>query len=182
MTWWQVIEVMHAAQREPFPWAIYILGGLIVAEVLLVLWLTFKGDEMQKYRATSLMATILLIAALAAIAGCATVAGTLPVQGAAENQLEKVTKVDLDSAIAQATAAGDDQAVKCFTLVQDFVGKGAPAADIKGVFSAFEATRLLRKRVDTGVPEDLHIACAPLILDARVTLVKLGLIAAGAGL
>lgn len=130
------------------------------------------------------MLPLLIVCALVAgcLSGCATVAGSSPAQGAAEDQLEKVTKADLDSAIAEASAAGDDQAVKCFTLVQDFVGKGAPAADIKGVFSAFEATRLLRRRVDTGVPEELHIACAPLILDARITLVKLGLIAAGAGL
>lgn len=111
------------------------------------------------------------------LTGCASIAGTSPVQGAAESSLEKVTAADLDGAIAAAQAGGDIQAVACFTEVKNFTGNMPAHADVKGVFSAWEGARLLRRRIGDGVPEALHNACAPLLIDARITLLKLGVIA-----
>ena len=113
------------------------------------------------------------------LGGCATIAGTGTVSGASENSLSKITAADLDAAIKEATDNNDPQAVLCFTEVQKFIGKGLAAPQLKGVFSTFEAARLLRRSIQSNDREALHIACAPLIVDANVTLAKLGLIAAG---
>ena len=114
------------------------------------------------------------------MSGCATVAGTGAAQNAAGNQLQKITEADLAAAIQDAADHNDSQAVLCYTEIQKLVGKGLPTSNIKGVLSTFEAARLLRRNIQGGVvPDALHNACAPLIVDANITLVKLGLIAGG---
>lgn len=114
-------------------------------------------------KVTSLLAILLLIGV--SLSGCAE-----------NNKLRQVSTVDLDLAITQAQAAGDTQAVKCFTEVKAFIGTGIPTVEVKGVFSALETARIGRRAVDEGIPEQLHIDCSPLIVDARMTLVKLGLL------
>lgn len=110
--------------------------------------------------------------------GCATVAGTGAVSGVSENRLSKITEADLNAAIKQASDNNDPQAVLCYTEIKNFIAKVA-APELKGVLSTFETARLLRRRIQSNDREPLHVACAPLIVDANVTLAKLGLIAAG---
>lgn len=158
-TWFQVIEIMHAAQR-PFPWGIIFFGLCYAAIFALWLFAYFKENEAMKV--TAILMFVLL--ALGSLTGCA------------GGKLKEVSAVDLDLAIAQAQAAGDTQAVLCYTEVKAFIGTGIPQVEVKGVFSALETARIGRRAVDAGVPESLHIACSPLIVDARLTLIKLGLL------
>jgi predicted small secreted protein len=124
---------------------------------------------------------VFLAVTMAVLAGCATVAGTGAAQNAAGSQLQKITGPDLDAAIAEATAGNDPQGVLCFTAVKTFLAAGGTTTELKGVFSDFEAARLLRRRIQMSTPEReaMHNACAPLVVDANVTLAKLGLIAGG---
>lgn len=122
-------------------------------------------------KVTSILIGLMLIG----LAGCS----TQLVQGEAKSKLAVVTMEDLDVAIASAQAENDPQAVTCYTEVKAWVNSHPSGTSVKGVFSAFEAARLVRRRVDLGIPESLHNACAPLIVDANVTLVKLGLISSG---
>lgn len=145
---------------DPFPWKFAILSTLFCISTATLLWSLYKGNESMKV--TSLLAILLLIGV--SLSGCA------------GGKLKEVSTVDLDLAITQAQAAGDTQAVKCFTEVKAFIGTGIPTVEVKGVFSALETARIGRRAVDEGIPEQLHIDCSPLIVDARMTLVKLGLL------
>lgn len=121
-----------------------------------------------------LRCVVVLMAMMTAVAGCAMT------DTKAGDKLRTVTVADLEAAKAQADATNDPQASLCYSKVIDFVNaRGVTTGDVRGVFSAFQTARSLRRGVDQGIPEDLHNACAPLVVDAHITLLKLGLIAGG---
>jgi hypothetical protein len=89
---------------------------------------------------------------------------------------------DLSAALAMAQASGDKTAALCYAYLipqvaaaQAQLGNLAPR-NIKGGFSGFEAGRIAVTNVKgfvNGVPTDLNVNCAPLVLDAGSTLVGL---------
>jgi hypothetical protein len=118
-------------------------------------------------------------AGLLLLSGCA-----LPSGPPSEDPFAGLTAIvdgDIDAAIAIAEAGGDPDAAACYREIKkvraDRPDLGTPA----GAVSAFERLRLLRRSIDAGLPESLHVACAPVVIDAERTLIRLGLIAAGAG-
>jgi hypothetical protein len=116
--------------------------------------------------------TLLALFLAVTLAGCGTLSGT---------KLAAVTEADADAAIAEATTGNDPQGVLCWTAVKTFIATGGTTVQLKGVFSDIEAARLLRRHIQMGTPagEAVHNACSPLVTDANVTLVKLGLVAGG---
>ena len=88
--------------------------------------------------------------------------------------LRDYTAGDLNAAIA--LAQDDPDAAACYTAIlksQD--GKRTVDVKIEGPVSAFQKARNLRRGLDAGIPPDVHRKCAVLIVDARRTLVRLGL-------
>lgn len=187
LTWFQVIEVMHAAQREPFPWATYILGGLIIVCLLLYLWsFIFQGDEMRSTRVSLLLGAALLGFVLVGMGGCASVGAGTPAIAAtadspavpAQSGLQVAISKDLAAAIEKAKAATDGMApqrVICYEYIQSLVPEipslslpdvGKPA----GIFDAFEigaeAAENVQEVAEFQIPPEVKIAfaikCGPL--------------------
>ncbi len=92
--------------------------------------------------------------------------------------IQKLTKADVDQALAIATAAGDADGVQCFTSLQGHLADGTlilptPA----GAVSAVELARVVDLRLRGGLPKDLIQACAVYTFDLRMFLARLGLTA-----
>jgi len=95
--------------------------------------------------------------------------------------LQKITVTDLEAATARAIAGGDVMGAQCYPVLEKYVSQGLPGVEkLAGAFDAFEAARLGRKNFSAGVPDDLRMACAPLMMDEREFVLKMVAIA-GAG-
>lgn len=117
----------------------------------------------------------LLFAAILALSGCA--AFNQPGASGGKS-LADITVADLDAAIAMAKAGNDPDAQACYESLKSHVADGSLNVQPAGVISGFEAVRLAARTVNGGVPHDTHVACAPVLVDANVWLVRLGVRAA----
>ena len=99
-------------------------------------------------------------------AGCATGLGGL----------STFVREDVQRGLEIAQAANDPAGVACATAILAAIPEAAaPELHAVGAFSAFVKVRELRRKVDGGVVDEaVHNACAPLVLDAEKTLLKLG--------
>lgn len=95
--------------------------------------------------------------------------------------LGKFTVTDLQNADALALAAQDKTAHQCFAYLipvvqQAQATQSKPGLPVSGAFSGFEASRVAitgGKALLGGIPADLNLACAPLVLDAANTVIGL---------
>ena len=125
-----------------------------------------------------IVATMLVIFSV----GCASVpADQVSGESSPLARLRMFTKADLTQASAIATANGDTVAAKCFDAINTHLDtiQDAPQLRIKGAFSLYETGRIGIAKFKGGIPSDIHNACAPLVLDAQHTLIRLGLIGTG---
>lgn len=129
------------------------------------------------------MKTFISLCLAFVLTGCAIAQSVTPAapleQTVASSSLAEVTRADLVAAISAAKVANDTAGENCAQALMDWLGQ-APAVQptIAGAFSAFEALRIQNMRVSAGIPKVVHLACAPVVLDAQDVLFKLGLIAA----
>ena len=122
---------------------------------------------------------VLVLGALLIVSGCAA-ATTSDGTTRPLAKLATFATADLAQAVAIAEQAGDRVGAACYTALQQYVGQAGQARPaIKGAFSAFALARVGTSKLSAGVPEDLHVACAPVVLDAQQTLIRLGVIGAG---
>ncbi len=93
--------------------------------------------------------------------------------------LKEITAADLDAATARALAGGDQIGAMCYPVLKKYVQQGVAGQDqVAGLFDAFEKARLgAGKIASMQVPDDLRIACAPLVLDSRDLALRLAAIA-----
>lgn len=130
------------------------------------------------------MTKLATLALALALSGCAT--AQLPAQPMpspaqdvkAETSLAQVTIADIDAAIVIAQAGGDTDNVACLQQIKLWLGNPKPAPSIVGPISAFAATRVGVSRIRSGVPPEMHRACAVIIVDANQVLLRLGILAA----
>jgi len=54
-------------------------------------------------------------------------------------------------------------------------------APVVGVFTAYAKAKVTVAQFRSGIPEDVHIACAPVVLDAHSVLRRLALLGVGLG-
>jgi 16S rRNA G527 N7-methylase RsmG len=89
--------------------------------------------------------------------------------------LKGITSEDLDAATARAVAGGDQIGALCYPVLKKYLAQGVSGLDkVAGAFDAFEKTRLLGQKVSAmQVPQDLQIACAPLVQDEKGLILKL---------
>lgn len=114
------------------------------------------------------------VAALAACAGPST--GSAPVSTAQNplQALQSFTVTDLQAADADAATHGDTLAHTCYAaLIPAVQDAQVTAPQLKGAFSAFQASRDAATLVQAGIPQNINVACAPLVLDASATVVGL---------
>jgi hypothetical protein len=114
------------------------------------------------------MKSLLLVAALAGLLSGCVVAPPAQAQAVASQDFPTLVSSDLDAAITIAKANNDQAAVNCYSALKADLATVLPAGDVPaaGAISAFEKARVLRRRVQVGVSEAVHIACSPLLVDA----------------
>lgn len=97
------------------------------------------------------------------------------------SDIAKFTISDLEAADADAKANGDNLSAACYEALIPFVKslQGATPITVSGAFSVFQKARDLRLKAQSGVPVDLKLGCAPLVMDEQLLLIKLGAIGAG---
>lgn len=130
------------------------------------------------------MRSILAMAcALVLIAGCATapVAGvpadteTADTADTPLGRISQLAQADVQAALDDANAHGDVIAAQCYAHILAVIPTLPNAAAApKGVVSAFQKARNIRRRVDQGISDEFTLACGPLITDTRRTALKIG--------
>jgi hypothetical protein len=97
--------------------------------------------------------------------------------------LKAFTDADLKAALADAQAHNDQAAVNCWTTLDQIVTSTTPGAapNIVGAASAFQAVRDLVSSASgaSSLAKAINIGCAALLVDANVTLAKIGAMAVG---
>jgi hypothetical protein len=92
--------------------------------------------------------------------------------------LRNITVADLNAATARAVAANDVEGAACYPVLAKYIAQGLPGVGkVAGAFDAFEAARLGQKKVGAGIPTDLKMGCAPLMMDERDMVIRLMAIA-----
>lgn len=92
--------------------------------------------------------------------------------------LQQVTVEDLDAATADAVAHNDVLAAACYPVLKKYVAQGLPGqAKVKGAFEAFQRARDGVNQFQAGVPTDLRMGCAPLLMDVQQMAMRIAAIA-----
>jgi hypothetical protein len=130
--------------------------------------------------------TAVMVMAALLLGACATVQTDGTEQASdlqtAVQRLAEFTHADLQAAKADADAHGDVMGSMCWAAIDKHVGAGTVGSipEIKGVFSAFQAKRDLQRSLgglkDSPVLQDIKIGCAPMLMDERILLVRLGIL------
>ncbi len=115
------------------------------------------------------MKYIALVALL--LSGCASVGET--VLGAGTSGAARFDPTDVEAAIKIAQDTKDPVAEACFKAIRAHTDK-SPAPEVKGIVSAYAAARAAAHAAQAGLAEDVHVACAPLVVDAAQFNLKLG--------
>lgn len=109
--------------------------------------------------------TILVLSAL--ISGCAPLT----------TKLNQFTLADARNALAISEAAGDHIASACYRAIIDNTKQPVSLPDdVTGALSLFEIARLKRMRAEEKIPESIHVACSPLLIDAERTILSFGIL------
>lgn len=106
------------------------------------------------------------------LAGCASFTST-PTGVTAQDKT--ILQKDLAAAAHSAQAYGDQVGFDCWNALQIAVANklASEKPQIAGVASAVEAVRIGVVELDRGVPEDVHVKCAPVLIDARILALRL---------
>jgi len=125
------------------------------------------------------MLSVALLAVM--IAGCS----TLNLGGDDPNIFERlaaITEADRAAAEADALAHNDLLALTCWrTLARYIGGVETPSGEIKGVLSAYQRARDLRRSAGAGAPDDLRLGCSAMVQDSRDFVLKMAVIAGSRG-
>ena len=105
------------------------------------------------------------------LSGCASIGEGVLTAGTTGNNRFSVEDVDAAIVIAQQTK--DPVAENCFRMVRKHLDT-APKLEVKGVASAYMATRARVRESRSGLAEEVHVACAPLVVDAGTFSSRLG--------
>lgn len=133
--------------------------------------------------------------AMFSLTACAALPITLGDPAAEPAQkLAALTTDDLTVAAAISTANGDIAGANCANALNTWLTSIAPKAEPTdtpkpvGPASAFAELRVHRRKADdivalikAGFPDAVHIACAPLVLDAQQTMIKISVLIGAVG-
>lgn len=118
------------------------------------------------------MKLILAITAVALFAACAEI-GTIALK-AGTSGASRFTEDDVEAAIAIAQNAKDTVAEACYRAIRKHTG-AEPSMVTKGIVSSYAAARVKLHQARAPLAEDVHVACAPLVVDAATFADRLGL-------
>lgn len=111
-------------------------------------------------------------------------ASNTPPNGMAGDPLKVIHSLaleDVQSALLDARAHNDRVAAMCYAKLIEVIDEASlDSAGPAGVVSAFQRARDVAQQATDGfVPQDVNISCAPLVLDAQQTLVRLAAVFGG---
>ena len=126
------------------------------------------------------LGVVLLVGLLAT--GCSTMGGSA--YKSPLGDISTFTVADLEAAMADATAHNDKAAMACYPVLMELVKSlpsKAPAAQPKGVVSAFQQARDLTKSVQSNasgqaVVAAVNLGCAALFNDVQGDILRLGVL------
>ena len=121
---------------------------------------------------------ILIIVALLALVGCATV-GERVLQAGTTGSI-RFSAEDVDAAIVIARQAQDPVAEACFRAIRKHVDQTVDPV-VKGIVSAYAASRARIREARAGLAADVHVACSPLIVDSASFMRHFGATLGAAG-
>ena len=83
------------------------------------------------------------------------------------------TTTDLERALV--LAEGDKAATNCWSTLLPYAEAATErdTPEAVGIASRFQKIRNLRRTLRAGIPEEVSIACAPLVVDTQKTLLRL---------
>lgn len=114
---------------------------------------------------------VILLALL--LAGCASVGES--VLKAGTTGAVRFDAKDVDAAIVIAQQSKDPVAEACYKAIRKQVGQEGPALVEVGPVSAYAAARVRVREARVEIAQEVHVACAPLIVDAGTFASRLGL-------
>lgn len=117
------------------------------------------------------MRAIVLLVLL--LAGCAT--GGEAVLKAGTTGAVRFQAADVDAAIAIAVQAKDAVGEACYRAIRKHVDQEFKIETV-GPVSAYAASRVRIREARAGLAPDVHIACAPVVIDAGVFASRLGIV------
>lgn len=84
-----------------------------------------------------------------------------------------ITKADAEAALAIAQQSDDKLAAVCFQYWTLHADDPHTIPSPVGPLSAYAEARVLRRKVQAGIPEELQLACGPVIMDSRQNVIRL---------
>lgn len=129
-----------------------------------------------------------VMAGMLALNGCATPAPATgepeapTTEGGALGRLAVATADDVAEARRSAAAHGDALALVCWDYLARRIeqGGGVYITEVKGVASAYQKARNVRRVVAGGLSDEAKMACAPMLLDSAAALGRLAPLLGGA--
>ena len=113
-----------------------------------------------------------ILISLISLSSCASFNGS-------DTGLIDFARSDVEKALAIAESGGDEIGANCWRAVLDNyepLPELTIGEDIGGAASLLQRARLVRIRVDDGIPSAIHVNCAPLAVDAQRTVLRIGLL------
>lgn len=90
-----------------------------------------------------------------------------------KSPLKAFVLADIQAALAIAREGEDRMAIMCWETLADIVAKDKTGVKVKGVLSAFQKARNRRRKVQSGVDEELQISCAPMAVGSGTAVLRL---------
>ncbi len=117
------------------------------------------------------MKTIIYIVAVLVLSACASVGDQ--VLKAGTTGAVRFGAEDVDAAIVIAQQTKDTVAEACYRAIRKHTDAPANLAT-RGIVSTYAAARAKTREARAGLAEDVHVACAPLVVDSGTFASRLG--------
>jgi len=116
------------------------------------------------------------------LSSCSTMFNRKAADGTTQT-LAQFTTADLLAAHTIAEQHNATALANCTGVLLKYADKEATTEPaVVGVFSAYAKAYVKLDRFKDGVPEDIHIACAPLLIDGKLMIVRLSALIGSRGL
>ena len=119
------------------------------------------------------MRAVAILAILGMLSGCASVGDKALQAGTAG--ITRFSAVDVDAAISIAVQTKDAVAEGCFRAIRKHLDLDVALQEPVGPVSTYATARARIHEVQAGLAPEIHVACAPLVVDAGNFAASLGL-------
>lgn len=134
-------------------------------------WCLWVLEFVAGFAAVAVILYLLLL-----LPGCAQI-GNMPAPGIHPGDVpitqREFVRADVEAALAIATAGGDKRGEACFTeILRALPTSSSSPTQPTGLISIYAAGRVARLGLQAGLPESVVSACAPMVLNSQLALLK----------